>query len=94
MTAYQDLNWDLLKILLDMKNDAELSAIVEELRRRADEEATRRASEIVRDTYGPLLAPIRQLITGLALSPGEVIVSVAIREATGEIRIVHLDEAR
>jgi uncharacterized protein (DUF1778 family) len=50
-----------------------------------------RAREIVRDTYGPLLDPIKELVTLLELSPGDEIISVAIRGADGEIRIKPLE---
>lgn len=46
-----------------------------------------RAREIMNQTYGPLLEPIRQLISFLELSPGEEIVSIAIRDIDGEIRV-------
>lgn len=49
-----------------------------------------RAREIIRQTYGPLLDPIRELITLLELSPGDEIISIAIRDAEGEIRVKSL----
>lgn len=49
-----------------------------------------RAREIVQQTYGPLLDPIRQLINFLELSPGEEIVSIAIKDIDGEIRVKSL----
>lgn len=49
-----------------------------------------RARQIVQDTYGPILDPIRALVMELELSPGEEIVSIAIRQVDGEIRIKSL----
>lgn len=46
-----------------------------------------RARELMEATYGPLLDPIRTLIRELELSPGEEVVSIAIRQVDGEIRI-------
>lgn len=49
-----------------------------------------RARELMNQTYGPLLDPIRDLINLLELSPGEEIVSIAIRDIDGEIRVKSL----
>lgn len=45
------------------------------------------ARKMMQRIYGPLLDPIRKLIMSLDLSPGDEIISVAIRDIDGEIRV-------
>lgn len=84
----------------------ELPAAIEELYRHyanqfdIDKEATLaekrliewRARQLLQETYGPLLDPIRDLIKALELSPGEEVISLAIKGVDGEVRIVKIGE--